>query len=271
VIGMRPEFLMITNDPMQASIALDAGVDRIFIDLEIIGKEARQGHLNTVISRHSLNDLYHMRAQFPTASILTRINPVHPGTSGEVEQVLRAGTNWIMLPMFREATEVLQVSSLIAGRALYCPLVETLEACDWVASWSEIPPGLDALYFGLNDLHLALGRHFMFSVLFDTRIRRAIDRAAELGIPFGFGGIATRDGGQVSGYQIAALHVTLGSRAVILSRAFHQLISETRGDFHREVEILSRAFDALAADQALAANVSLGAKNAILTLEESLS
>ena len=36
----------ITNRPVIATIAQEAGVDRIFIDMEYIGKDARQGGMD---------------------------------------------------------------------------------------------------------------------------------------------------------------------------------------------------------------------------------
>ena len=44
------KYMMITNSPGVAQFAVQTGVQRIFVDLEINGKEARQGHLNTVIA-----------------------------------------------------------------------------------------------------------------------------------------------------------------------------------------------------------------------------
>jgi len=47
---MPLKLMYITNDAEIAKIAENAGVDWIFVDLEINGKEERQGHLDTVIS-----------------------------------------------------------------------------------------------------------------------------------------------------------------------------------------------------------------------------
>ena len=54
---MALRFMYITNDEQIAKIAEACGVDWIFIDLEINGKEQRQGHLDTVISRHRIGDV----------------------------------------------------------------------------------------------------------------------------------------------------------------------------------------------------------------------
>ena len=51
-------FIYITNNPQLARIAVNAGVSRIFVDLEVHGKYERQGHLDTVISGHSVDDVF---------------------------------------------------------------------------------------------------------------------------------------------------------------------------------------------------------------------
>lgn len=42
------KLMYITNDSTVAKIAVDAGVDRIFIDMEVLGKVERQGGMDTV-------------------------------------------------------------------------------------------------------------------------------------------------------------------------------------------------------------------------------
>ena len=49
--------MYITNRPEIAQIAESAGVDRIFVDMEYIGKEKRQNGLDPVMSRHSFEDI----------------------------------------------------------------------------------------------------------------------------------------------------------------------------------------------------------------------
>jgi hypothetical protein len=53
---------MILNQPAVARYAAMHGVDHVFVDLEIEGKYERQGHRDTLISRHTmyvgLNDLH---------------------------------------------------------------------------------------------------------------------------------------------------------------------------------------------------------------------
>jgi hypothetical protein len=56
------ELIYITNDVDLATSVQSAGVDRIMVDLETLGKQDRQGHLNTVISDHSLEDVGRIRS-----------------------------------------------------------------------------------------------------------------------------------------------------------------------------------------------------------------
>ena len=50
---MAIKLMYITNEPRIAQIAENSGVDRIFVDLEVRGKAARQGHIDSVKSHHS--------------------------------------------------------------------------------------------------------------------------------------------------------------------------------------------------------------------------
>ena len=59
---MGLKLMYITNDVQIAGIAENCGVDWIFIDLEINGKEERQGHLDTVISRHHIDDVKRIKS-----------------------------------------------------------------------------------------------------------------------------------------------------------------------------------------------------------------
>lgn len=54
---MSLKLMYITNRPEIAQIAETAGVDRIFVDLEYIGKAERQGGMDTVQSHHTLEDV----------------------------------------------------------------------------------------------------------------------------------------------------------------------------------------------------------------------
>ena len=58
---MALKLMYITNNPTIAHIAEDAGVDRIFVDMEYIGKADRQGGMDTVQSHHTVEDIKAIR------------------------------------------------------------------------------------------------------------------------------------------------------------------------------------------------------------------
>lgn len=214
-------YLMITNDPYVAAELDYYGVHRIFIDLEINGKQERQGHLNTVISHHSFDDISKVKQALTNSELLVRINPYHNESQTEIDEVIARGADIIMLPMFRTMSEVIEVGKLISGRAKLIPLVETVAATNLLKELDE-SQYVDEIHIGLNDLHLELGLSFMFELLENGYLE---SRLLGLKKPFGIGGIARATSGDVDGYHVMAEHIRLGSQGVILSRAFHQEIS----------------------------------------------
>ena len=64
---MPIKLMYITNDVKIANIAENAGVDRIFIDLETIGKQERQGGMDTVQSKHSISDISKIKSSLKIA------------------------------------------------------------------------------------------------------------------------------------------------------------------------------------------------------------
>ena len=236
------KLMFICNDPELARHAVACGTDRIFVDLEINGKQERQGHKDTVVSRHTLVDVHHMRAVVGNAELLVRVNPLFGGTEKEVDEAISAGADILMLPMFETADELSEFVSLVDGRAKIIPLVETVGAVKSFDSIVKVE-NIAEFYFGLNDLHLALGLNFMFEVLADGTVEKLATACDQVKVPFGFGGIARMDEGLVPGSLVLAEHMRLGSSSVILSRTFHRR-SKTIGDllsttnFEREIASL---------------------------------
>jgi 2-keto-3-deoxy-L-rhamnonate aldolase RhmA len=241
-------FFLITNSPDIAAFAVSNGVDRIFVDLETIGKADRQGHLDTVMSQHTVEDVALVRSAVPQERLMVRINPVNIGTPEEVEQVISAGADVIMLPMFRSPDEVEQLAELVGRRTKICLLVETvgamnsLEACVGVS-------GVDEVHIGLNDLSLELGQSFMFLPFLDGTVERMARTLRAIAMPFGIGGVARVGEGLLPAELIIREHVRLGSSAAILSRTFHRQAStvgaiQSQMDFRGEIMLLRNAFEA---------------------------
>lgn len=239
-------FFFITNSFELAEFGLSNGVDRIFVDLEFLGKEKRQGHLDTVISRHKLADIEKIRPIVPLGQLLVRINPINEGTEQEVEKVIQAGADIIMLPMFQNPKEVDYFSKCVNGRVRTCLLVETIGAMNSLEECVGIR-GVNEVYIGLNDLHLELRNRFMFEPLANGLVERMSGVLKSANIPFGFGGIAQVGEGLLPAELILSEHVRLGSTAVILSRTFHRnakTIPEIKKqmDFKGEIDKLRDAY-----------------------------
>lgn len=240
----------ITASPELASYVVRCGVDRLFVDLELDGKHERQGHLSTVISSHTLDDVIAVRRAVPHAELMVRLNPLSARTAVEVDQVIDAGADILMLPMFRTAEEVAEFTGYVSKRARVCLLVETAKAVENLADIIR-KDGVDEVHIGLNDLHLDLGLKFMFEPLANGLVDEAaaILRAAE--IPFGLGGVARCGEGLLPPELILTEHRRLGSSAAILSRTFHRNASTVAEvvaemDMAAEIDKLRAAFAASA-------------------------
>ena len=94
------DLMYITNDPEAALIAESAGVNRIFVDMEYMGKEARQKGLDTVKNHHTVRDVKNLRKVLTDALLLARVNPLHHHSKSEIDEVIAAGADIVMLPMW---------------------------------------------------------------------------------------------------------------------------------------------------------------------------
>ena len=183
------KLMYITNDPAVAKIAADAGVDRIFIDMEVLGKAERQGGMDTVQSHHTPEDIAKVRAAIgDQAEIMARVNPLNPNSQTEIDDAIANGADVIMLPMWRTADDLRQLVSMVDGRAKVMPLLETDTAADNLPEALAIL-GIDQMHIGLNDLHLCYHQRFMFQLLTDGTVDRLCAELREASIPYGFGGV----------------------------------------------------------------------------------
>lgn len=229
------DLMFITNEKIVALEAEKAGVDRIFVDLEIKGKYERQGHLDTHIANHRIEDIGHLKQVLTSAKILARINPFYEDTKIEVEKCIEQGADIIMLPMFTNSYEVEQFIKYIDGRARVCLLLETSQALVRINQILEVD-GIDEIHIGLNDLHLSLGLDFMFELLSEGIIENLSDLIKKNGIKFGFGGIAKIGKGDIPAELILGEHYRLDSEMVILSRAFR---NSSNNNFQSKVDIIA--------------------------------
>jgi len=215
------ELIYITNNSDLAIAAQSAGVDRIMVDLEILGKQDRQGHLNTVISNHSLEDVERIRSVLSISKLLVRVNPINEQSKLEIDSAIEQGADIIMLPMFKTALEVETFIQIVGGRVTTCLLLETKEAVLDIDNILSVK-GIDEIHIGLNDLHLSMGLSFMFELLVNGVLDKLNKKIIKAKIKFGFGGVARLDGGNLDASLILSEHTRLGSSMVILSRDFKE-------------------------------------------------
>ncbi len=219
------KLMYITNRPEIAQIAESAGVDRIFVDLEYIGKSDRQGGMDTVQSKHTVDDVKVISNSITNAELLVRINPIHEAAKDycsskeEIDAVIENGADIIMLPFFKTLKEVQQFLNYVDGRVKTMLLVETPEAVDIIDDILQLN-GIDFIHIGLNDLSLGYGLDFMFELLANGTVERLCTKFREKGISYGFGGIAALGKGDIPAEMIIKEHYRLGSSCAILSRAF---------------------------------------------------
>lgn len=222
---MSLKLMYITNRPEIAQIAESAGVGRIFIDMEYIGKQERQGGMDTVQSHHTIDDIVNVKKAVTSAELLVRVNPIHEASEEfgsskeEIDAAIDAGADILMLPFFKTAEEVRIFLELVGGRAKTMPLVETPEAVEAIDEILELE-GIDEIFIGLNDLSLGYGKKFMFELLTDGTVEKLCFQFRQKGIPYGFGGIASLGRGMLPSEYIIREHYRLGSTCAILSRSF---------------------------------------------------
>lgn len=236
---MSMKLMFITNDPEIALEAQNAGIDRIFVDLEKIGKLERQGHLDTVKSFHTMEDISKIRKVVNSSKLLVRVNPIHENSEKEIEEVISRGADIIMLPMFKTAEEVELFIKYIDDKVKTCLLLETSQALVRIDEILNVK-GIDEIHIGLNDLHLSMGLDFMFELLSGGIVEYACQKIKSKGISYGFGGIARIGQGTLPADMILAEHYRLGSEMAILSRTFHEraeTIVELKQKFSLKKEI----------------------------------
>ena len=217
------KLMILASDPISATDAQNAGVDRVFYDLEYIGKEARQRGRNTVKSLNNIDDIPSVRKVLDKSELLVRTNPIHAYSKEEVEKAISYGADILMLPMVIDHHDVEQFVQMVNGRAKVCIMIETAASMARLDKILAVP-GVDEIFIGLNDLHISMGLTFMFELLRDGLVEYIAEKCNRAGIPFGFGGIARIGEGDLPSDNILGEHVRLGSQSVILSRTFKGVV-----------------------------------------------
>lgn len=217
------KLMILCDDPQTAIAAQNAGIDRVFYDLEYIGKAERQHGRNSVKSNNSIEAIPPIRKAVNSSELLVRTNPIHAYSQDEVNKAVKYGADVLMLPMVMDQFDAEQYVKMVNGRAKVCIMIETAAAMARLDKILAVP-GVGEVFIGLNDLHISMGLTFMFELLSDGLVEYIADKCNKVGMPFGFGGIARIGEGDLPSDNILGEHVRLGSTSVILSRTFKGIV-----------------------------------------------
>ncbi|HUP62346.1 MAG TPA: aldolase/citrate lyase family protein [Thermoanaerobaculia bacterium] len=210
-----------TADPRLARTADEAGVDRIGVDLEQLGKEERQRSRGTWISPHHEEDLDALAPVLARAKLFARINPINPGSEREVESVLARGAQVLMLPMAMDAAQAAELVRLVRGRAEVVLLVEHIDAMRRLREIVRVS-GVSEVHIGLNDLAISLGLRNRWMALANGVMQDAGAIVRGAGLRFGLGGIGRAGDDQlpVPADLIYAEYARTGATSALLARSF---------------------------------------------------
>lgn len=219
---------LICGDARLAQAAHHAGVDRILVDLERLGKAERQAGRPLFITDYSWEDAAAVRAVLPAGTFFLRLDPWHKGSVKQIEQALALGVDGLMLPYFHDAEAPLQFAECVGGRAIVIPLVETVGAV------RDLPRLLASdligeFHVGLNDLALDSGYPSLHSLWGHELLDTVAGAARAAGKPFGVGGVTDPrlTGLSVDPAYVIAEHLRLGSTGALLGGSFRTLHAKT--------------------------------------------
>ena len=224
---MALEYFYITNNQSVALACERAGVDRIFVDMEYIGKDKRQKGLDTVKNHHTVQDVKNIMAVIKKSKLMVRVNPIHSGSVNEINSVIAAGADFIMLPMWKTVEDVKQFLDIVDGRAKTMLLLETEEArlcLDDVLKLS-VPNSTGEMvpFSSFTKVEEQLGQHkkFMFELYTDGTVDEIVSKLKKARIKFGIGGVGkVNSNNLLPAENILCEHYRLGSSMAILARAF---------------------------------------------------
>ncbi len=219
-MNRRWVFTILTNNPDLAGAADAAGIDRIGLDLEVLGKAERQAELGTWISDHRMDDAARVFPRVLTMARFARINPMNAASQGEVDGLIAAGADVLMVPYFHALEAVERFAEVVNRRAATVALVETIGS---VAIAEEIARRklVDEVHFGLTDLGLQLKKTHV-EILADEGFVEAVARVRATGVPFGIAGVARPDDASLRYHPGTFVRriAGLGASRALIARSF---------------------------------------------------
>ena len=220
-------FTLITNRERDAEVALDAGIQRIAIDLEAFTKRPRQAGCGTFIAGHSHEDMERMRSRFPEAEMLVRVNSIHSGSPEEMKRVADSGPQFVMLPFFTSMAEVDAFLDMLPKQSMPVLLLESAMSLHLLERLiGEYP--VREYFVGLNDLSLDLGNRNFLVTLEEPLFVEAAERLRASGLPWGLGGVGDPFDSRlpISTQDFFRFQIAMGSSRALFSRNFRILFDQ---------------------------------------------
>jgi len=241
------KYIVIENNLEKIKQYIDAGVERIMIDLELLDKIKRQEGLDSFITDHTIDDVAKVKSLIKHKNNLTekpelmvRINHYNQNSKNEIKEAIKAGADIIMLPFIQNISEVRSTINIIQdidSNIKFIPLIETIYSFNNLEEICKLP-NITEIYLGLNDLHIERKMQFMFELLTDGSVEHFANIANKYNIIFGFGGIAAPNIGAIKAEDLIVIHAYLGSSMVILGRSF----KNNSKNYQADLEHLSTLF-----------------------------
>ena len=203
--------------------AVGAGISTFIVDWENKSKAARQWGRDTEINYDTVEDLERVAAVHGVKAVC-RINRLSSQTARDIDTALSGGAKLILLPMVEQLSEAETFLRLLNGRAAGGILIETANAVSSVKQLAKLP--LSAVYIGLNDLCISLGKSHIFEAVVDGTVEHVCTVLADEGLFFGMGGVTVVDGGApVPCRLLMAELCRLDVRFTFLRRSFRRDIA----------------------------------------------
>jgi hypothetical protein len=220
--GADFQFTLLTDDPDCAEAADAAGIDRVGLDIEQLGKTDRQGpELGARLSCHRLEDLERLKGRVRKGRLFCRLDPPHEGTRAQIEDALRNGARSLMLPFFHEVEQAEAFVEAIDGRAETLLLVETAPAAWRIDALARIG-GVDEIMVGLNDLSMDCRMASRFELLISPLMAAMSEAVRGNGKRFAVGGLGRWTDTELPTPPdlVYAQYPRLGAQGAWLARSF---------------------------------------------------
>lgn len=217
---LKFNYIAITNKVEDARVLDQCGIQQIMVDTEILGKEARQFGLNTVINSHRVDDICKIKDAGVKSKVICRINGYHNNIAEEINDAIIAGADILMFPMIQSVENLKVMVEYVNKRVPVVPLIETPYS---VFKLREIIDILrpEQIHFGLNDLYISLGMRNLFEVVVSPIFSAAVNYVKGKVKLIGIGGIGDPLIEQrIQPNLLLNEYKLLGSNSVILSRSF---------------------------------------------------